>query len=144
MCIPRSTIGFPASGKKQLATLSHVNLPDLPVVGNLAEDLAKSQNLNFNGGRVSYRMRMRKRLAPGFKMGQFSFSGGTEAYLDGTALSRKAVASIGYKGLDSSYRVQLYGGNVRFDVNWSPVDLRLDWSPHVVKFVLNLDLGSWL
>ncbi len=87
---------------------------------------------------------MRKRLAPEFKVGQYSLSGGTEAYLDGTSLSMKSVASIGYKGLDSSYRVQLHGRNVRFDVSWSPIDLRLDWNPQVVKFVLNLDLGSWL
>jgi hypothetical protein len=113
-----------ASGKKQLASVS--------------------QQLNFNGGRVSYRMKMRKRLAPEFKVGQYSLSGGTEAYLDGTSLSMKSVASIGYKGLDSSYRVQLDGRNVRFDVSWSPIDLRLDWNPQVVKFVLNLDLGSWL
>lgn len=133
-----------ASGKKQLASVSHENLPDLPVISNLAEDLTNSQQLNFNGGRVSYRMKMRKRLAPEFKVGQYSLSGGTEAYLDGTSLSMKSVASIGYKGLDSSYRVQLDGRNVRFDVSWSPIDLRLDWNPQVVKFVLNLDLGSWL
>jgi hypothetical protein len=133
-----------ASGKKELASVSHQHLPDLPVVGNLAEDLTKSQNLTFNGGRVSYRMKMRKRLAPEFKVGQFSVSGGTEAYLEGTSLSRKSVASVGYKGLDSSYRVQLYGRNLRCDVSWSPIDLRLDWNPQVIKFVLNLDLGSWL
>jgi len=135
---------FAAKGKKRLTELSKTNAPSLPVVGNLVEDLTESQNLKFKGGRVSYRMKMRKRLAPEFKLGQFSFSGGTEAYLDGMNISRKSVASIGYKGLESSYRVQLYGRTVRFDVSLAPVDLRLDWTPQVLKFQLNLDVGAWL
>jgi len=133
-----------ANGKEQLASVSQKNFPNLPVVGNLAKDLVESQNLNFNEGRASYRMRMRKRLAPEFKVGQFSLSGGTEAYLNGKALTRKSVASIGYKGSDSNYRVQFYGKTVRFDVSWAPIDLRLDWNAEVVKFRLNLALGSWL
>jgi hypothetical protein len=135
---------FAAKGKKRLSEFSRAKAPSLPVVGNLAEDLAKSQNLNFKGGRVSYRVKMRKRLAHELKLGQFSFSGGTEAYLDGMNISKKSVASIGYKGLESSYRVQLYGKNVRFDVTLAPVDLRLDWTPQVLKFQLNLDVGAWL
>jgi len=135
---------FTARGKEQLVELTRANLPNLPVVGNLVGDLAEGQNLKFKGGRVSYKMKMRKRLAPEFNIGQFSFSGGTEAYLDGRALSRKSVASIGYKGLDSNYRVQVCGDNVQFDVSWSPIDLRLDWNPQAIKFNLKLNLGSWL
>jgi hypothetical protein len=135
---------FASKGKKQLAALSQANLPNLPVIGNVVTDLTESQNLNFKGGKVSYRMKMRKRLAPEFKIGQFSLSGGTEAYLDGRSLSRKSVASIGYKGLDSSYRVQVQDDSVQFDVSRFPVDLRLDWNPRVVKFHLNLDIGNWL
>jgi len=131
-------------GKEQLAALSEENLPDLPVVGNLVEDLAKSQHLRLRNGSVDYRMRMRKRLAPEFKLGSFSMSGGTEAFINGKTISRKSVASIGYQGEESSYRVQLYGRNLRFDIRRSCLDLRLDWNPQVIKFNLNLDLGSWL
>lgn len=136
--------GLVASGKNRLTVVSQKNFPNLPVVGNFVEDLAKSQHLNLRGGKVHYQMRMRKRLAPEFKLGQFSLSGGTEAYLNGRTVSKTSVASVGYKGVGSSYRVQLYGRNIRFDVSWSPIDLRLDWNPQVVKFDLKLDLGSWL
>jgi hypothetical protein len=135
---------FAITGKKELSALSQEKLPELPVVGNLVHDLAESQSLSLRQGNIHYRMRMKKRLAPEFKVGQFAFSGGTEAYLDGLDFSRKSVASIGYEGLGSSYRVQLYGKDVRFDVSFSPVDLRLDWNPDVIKFNLNLNVGSWL
>jgi hypothetical protein len=132
------------TGKKELSTFSKENFPELPVVGNLVQDLAESQNLSLHRGSFRYRMKMRKRLAPEFRIGEFSISGGTEAYIDGLDFSRKSVASIGYEGLDSSYQVQLRGRNVRFNVNFSAVDLRLDWNSNAVKFNLNLNVGSWL
>jgi len=132
-----------ARGKMALTTASQKNFPTLPVVGNLAEDLAKSQNLNFDRGQARFRFKMKKRLAPEFKLGQFSFSGGTETTLNGKSFSKKSVASVAYKSLENSYRIQLCGRNVRFDVSWSPVDLCLDWNPRVVKFDLKLDIGSW-
>jgi hypothetical protein len=133
-----------ASGKEELTTLSREKLPDLPLVGNMVGDLAESQHISLRSGKVNYRMKMRKRFAPAFKLGQFSFSGGTEAYLVGTSFSKKSVASIGYKDEDNSYRVQLHGNNVRFDADLSPVNLRLDWNPEIIKFNLNLNVGSWL
>ena len=135
---------FAVTGRKELSAFSEENLPQLPLVGNLVQDLTESQNLSLHRGNIRYRMQMRKRFAPEFKFGKFSFSGGTEAYIHGSDFSKKSLASIGYKGLDSSCQVQLYGRNIRLDASWSSVDLRLDWKPEAIKIHLALNIGSWL
>jgi hypothetical protein len=89
-------------------------------------------------------MRMTKRVAPELKVGRFSFSGGGEAYVNGLTLARKSVAQLKYEDQNTSYGVELHGKNVRFNMSWAPVDLRLDWKPHVIKVDLNLKVGSWL
>jgi len=130
-----------ARGKMELTTLSRERVPGLPVVGNLVEDLARGQNVSFASGRVHYDLKMKKRLAPEFQVGQFSLSGGTEAFLEGRRVSRKSVASVRYQGGEGSYRLQLSGRRVRLEVEKLPIDLRLDWNGSVVQFCLNLNLG---
>ena len=128
-------------GRTELTSFSRKNLPSLPMVGNLAEDLARGQNLRFSGGRAHYDLRLKKRFAPEVQLGQFSLSGGTEAFLEGRRVSRKSVASVRYQGEEGSYRLQLSGRRVRLQVQRLPIDLRLDWDRSVVQFCLNLNLG---
>lgn len=136
--------GFIVTGRRQLSAFSGERFPALPVFGNPVKDLAESQSICLDRGKIAYRMKMRKRVAPEVKFGKFSFSGGTEAYLNGSSFSRKSVAQIEYGGVGGGCRLLLRGKNVSFNVNWSPVDLSLDWQPQGVRFDLNLQLGSWL
>ncbi len=64
--------------KKHLGKWVDQVFPNLPVVGNIASDRLESQKLSFSGGLPHYQMRSKKRIAPSYQWGKFSFSGGTE------------------------------------------------------------------
>jgi hypothetical protein len=131
-----------ANGQRELGKLSSKSLPNLPLVGNVFTDLVKAPNLTFSRGTAHYNLRLRKRVAPEFRLGTFSLCGGVETFLNDRSFSRKSVALLRYHGLGNSCRVQLSGKTVRFDAAFVPVDLRLVWNPRVLQFHLDLNLGN--
>ena len=88
-------------------------------------------------------MQSKKRIAPGYKFGNFSFSGGTETRFVGKDFNGMTfVTAFRYAVQGQSYDVNIFGRKVKFkmDINHLTADVTLD--PKGVKFKVNLTFGQ--
>ncbi len=76
--VDKTASGIVAQEKKHLSEWVEQVFPAFPVVGNIVSDLLESQKLSLSNGLPHYQMRSKKRIAPSYRFGNFSFSGGTE------------------------------------------------------------------
>jgi len=132
-----------AEERKYLSEWVDRVFPTLPVLGNLVSDLLESQKLTFKNGSPTYQMQSKKRIAPGYKLGNFSFSGGAETRFEGKDLNGMTfVTTFRYAGQDESYDVNIFGKQVKFkmDISHLTADVTLD--PKGVKFKVNLTFGQ--
>ena len=129
--------------KKHLSKWVDQVFPALPVIGNIASDLLESQKLSFSKGLPKYRMRSKKRIAPSYEFGNFSFSGGTETRFAGIGFTGMTlVTAFSYEGEDESYGVNVLGKsvNIEIDTNWVYADVT--WDSDGVEFEVNLTFGE--
>ena len=132
-----------AQEKKHLSKWVDQAFPNLPVVGNIASDLLESQKLSFSDGLPHYQMRSKKRIAPSYQFGNFSFSEGTETRFAGKDFKRMTLlTAFRYSGLDESYGVNIFGKEVNFKIDINRVNADVTWDPKGVKFKVNLTLGQ--
>ncbi|MDA2934931.1 hypothetical protein MYX82_11405 [Acidobacteria bacterium AH-259-D05] len=128
-----------AKEKENLDKWAKKLFPALPVVGNMLSDVLNSQKLSFSGGKPHYQTRFKKRIAPEYQLGGFSFTGGAETRLVGRDFDGMTlVTTFRYAHEDDSYHVDIYGKRVKFDIktNWLKADVT--WNPRGVKFKVNL------
>ena len=104
--------------KKRLSKWVDQVFPAFPVVGNIVSDLLESQKLKFSKGRPKYQMRSKKRIAPSYEFGNFSFSGGTETRFVGKDVKGMTlVTAFSYEGQDESYGVNVLGKSVNIEID---------------------------
>jgi hypothetical protein len=88
-------------------------------------------------------MRSKKRIAPSYRWGNFSFSGGTETRFAGIDFSGMTfVTAFSYEGQDESYGVNLSGKKVNFKIDNNRLNADVTWDPKGLKFKVNLILGQ--
>ena len=134
---------FVAQEKKHLSKWVDQVFPHLPVVGNLVSDLLESQKLSFANGLPKYQMRSKKRIAPSYQFGSFSFSGGAETGFVGKDFKGMTlVTAFRYAGEDESYGVDVYGKRVNFNFDINRVNAVVTWDPQGVEFEVNLIFGK--
>ena len=128
-----------AQEKKHLSRWVEQVVPNLPVVGNVASDLLESQKLSFSNGLPKYQMRSKKRIAPSYQFGNFSFSGGTEPRFAGKDFNGLTfVTAFRYAGQDESYAVNILGQEVNFKIDINHLKADVTWDRQGVKFTVNL------
>ena len=129
--------------KKHLSKWVDQVFPALPVIGNLVSDLLESQKLKFSKGRPKYQMRAKKRIAPSYEVGNFSFSGGTETRFAGIGFTGMTfVTAFSYEGEDESYGVNVLGKSVNFEIDTNRVYADITWDSDGVEFEVNLTFGE--
>ena len=129
--------------KKHLSKWVDQVFPALPVIGNLVSDLLESQKLKFSKGRPKYQMRAKKRIAPSYEVGNFSFSGGTETRFAGIGFTGMTfVTAFSYEGEDESYGVNVLGKSVNFEIDTNHVYADITWDSDGVEFEVNLTFGE--
>ncbi len=129
--------------KKHLSKWVNQVFPTLPVVGNIVSDLLESQKLHFKNGLPHYQMQSKKRIAPGYKFGNFSFSGGTETRFVGKDFNGMTlVTAFRYAGQGESYGVTIFGKQVKLNMDISHVKADVTLDPKGVKFKVDLTFGQ--
>ena len=132
-----------AQEKKHLSKWVDQVFPAFPLVGNLVSDLLESQKLSFSNGLPRYQMRSKKRIAPSYQWGDFSFLGGTETGFVGKDFKGLTlVTAFHYAGQDESYGVNVLGKKVNVKIEINRVNADVTWDPKGVKFKVNLTLGQ--
>ncbi len=132
-----------ADEKKHLSQWVDQVFPALPVVGNIVSDLLESQKLSFSNGLPHYQMRSKKRIAPSFQWGNFSFTGGTETRFSGKDFNGMTlVTAFRYTGQDESYGVNVLGKRVNIEIDRNHLKADITWDPEGVEFEVNLFLGQ--
>ncbi len=92
-------------------------LPNLPIVGNIATDLLESQKLSFSNGLPHYRTRSKKGIAPTYRFGKFSLTGGTKTGFAGKDFKGMTlVTAFRYSGQDESYGVNFLGQRLNIEI----------------------------
>ncbi len=141
--VDKTASGMVAQEKKRLSKWVDQVFPAFPVVGNIVTDLLQSQKLKFSKGRPKYQMRAKKRIAPSYEFGNFSFSGGTESRFVGKDLTGMAlVTAFSYEGEDESYGVNVLGKSVNIEIDTNRVYADITWDSDGVEFEVNLTLGE--
>ncbi len=88
-------------------------------------------------------MRAKKRIAPSYEVGNFSFSGGTETRFVGKDLTGMTlVTTFSYEGEDESYGVNVLGKSVNFEIDTNRVYADITWDSDGVEFEVNLTFGE--
>ena len=129
--------------KKHLSKWVDQVFPALPVIGNIASDLLESQKLKFSKGLPKYQMRSKKRIAPSYEFGNFSFSGGTETRFAGIGFTGMTlVTAFSYEGEDESYGVNVLGKSVNIEIDTNRVFADVTWDSDGVEFEVNLTFGE--
>ena len=137
--VDKTASGLIAQEKKHLSKWVEQVFPAFPVVGNIVSDLLESQKLSFTDGLPHYQMRSKKRIAPSYKWGNFSFSGGTETRFAGIDFNGMTfVTAFSYEGQDESYGVRIFGKEVNFKIDINHVKADVTWDRKGVKFKVNL------
>ncbi len=132
-----------AREKKHLSKWVDQVFPAFPLVGNIVSDLLESQKLSFSNGLPKYQMRSKKRIAPSYQFGNFSFSGGTETRFAGKDFKGMTlVTTFRYAGQDESYGVNVFGKKVNFKMDSNRVNADVTWGPKGLKFKVDLILGQ--
>ena len=141
--VDKTASSIVAAEKKRLSKWVNQVFPAFPVVGNIVSDLLQSQKLSFRKGRPKYQMRAKKRIAPSYEVGNFSFSGGTESRFVGKDLKAMTfVTAFSYEGEDESYGVNLLGKSVNFEIDTNRVYADITWDSDGVEFEVNLTFGE--
>ncbi len=141
--VDKTASGIVAQEKKHLSNWVDQVFPAFPVVGNMVSDLLESQKLSFSVGLPKYQMRSKKRLAPTYQFGNFSFSGGTETRFTGKDFEGMTlVTAFRYAGQDQSYGVNVFGNKVNFKMDINRLNADVTWDPEGVEFEVNLILGQ--
>ena len=84
-------------------------------------------------------MRSKKRIAPSYQFGNFSFSGGTETRFAGKDFNGLTfVTAFRYAGQDESYAVNILGQEVNFKIDINHLKADVTWDRQGVKFTVNL------
>jgi len=129
--------------KKHLSKWVDQVFPALPVIGNIASDLLESQKLKFSKGLPKYQMRSKKRIAPSYEFGNFSFSGGTETRFAGIGFTGMTlVTAFSYEGEDESYGVNVLGKSVNIEIDTTRVFADVTWDSDGLEFEVNLTFGE--
>ncbi len=129
--------------KKHLSKWVDQVFPALPLVGNIASDLLESQKLSFSKGLPKYQMRSKKRIAPSYEFGNFSFSGGTETRFAGIGFTGMTlVTAFSYEGQDESYGVNVLGKRVNIEIETNHVTADVTWDSEGVEFEVNFTFGE--
>jgi len=129
--------------KKRLSKWVDQVFPAFPVIGNIASDFLQSQKLKFSNGRPKYQMRAKKRIAPSYEFGNFSFSGGTETRFVGKDLKGMTlVTAFSYEGENESYGVNVLGKSVNIEIDTNRVYADVTWDSEGVEFEVNLTFGE--
>jgi len=132
-----------AQEKKHLSKWVEQVFFAFPLVGNIVSDLLESQKLSFSNGLPKYQMRSKKRIAPSYQFGNFSFSGGTETRFAGKDFKGMTlVTTFRYAGQDESYGVNVFGKKVNFKMDSNRVNADVTWGPKGLKFKVDLILGQ--
>jgi len=132
-----------AREKKHLSKWVDQVFPAFPLVGNIVSDLLESQKLSFSNGLPKYQMRSKKRIAPSYQFGNFSFSGGTETRFAGKDFKGMTlVTTFRYAGQDESYGVNVFGKKVNFKMDSNRLNADVTWGPKGLKFKVDLILGQ--
>jgi len=141
--VDKTASSLVAAEKKRLSKWVNQVFPAFPVVGNIVTDLLQSQKLKFSKGRPKYQMRAKKRIAPSYEFGNFSFSGGTESRFVGKDLTAMTfVTAFSYEGEDESYGVNVLGKSVNFEIDTNRVYADITWDSDGVEFEVNLTFGE--
>ena len=128
--VDKTASGIIAAEKKHLSEWVEQVFPALPVVGNIASDLLESQKLSFSNGLPHYRMRSKKRIAPSYKWGNFSLSGGAETRFSGIDFNGMTfVTAFRYAGEGKSYGVDIFGKKVNFKIDINHIKADVTWGP---------------
>ena len=124
--VDKTVSSIVAAEKKHLSKWVERMFPAFPVVGNIASDLLESQKLSFANGLPKYQMRSKKRIAPSYQFGNFSFSAGTETGFVGKDFKGMTfITAFRYSGQDESYEVDVLGKEVNFKIDMNPVQADL-------------------
>ena len=141
--VDRTASSLIAAEKKQLSKWVEQVFPNLPLVGNIASDFLESQKLSFSNGLPRYQMRSKKRIAPSYQWGNFSFSGGAETRLAGRELNGLTlVTAFRYEGQEESYGVDVFGKEVNFKIDMNHLKADVTWDPDGVEFKVDLIFGQ--
>ncbi len=141
--VDKTASGIIKQEKKHLSKWVERMFPAFPVVGNIASDLLESQKLSFANGLPKYQMRSKKRIAPSYQFGNFSFSGGTETGFVGKDFKGMTfVTAFRYSGEDESYEVDVLGKEVNFKIDMNHVQADLTWDPDGLEFKVDLTFGQ--
>jgi len=137
--VDKTASGIVAEEKKRLSKWVDQVFPAFPVVGNIVSDLLESQKLSFSNGLPKYQMRSKKRIAPSYQLGNFSFSGGTETGFVGKDFKGMTfLTAFRYAGEDESYGVNILGKEVNFKIDINHVKADVTWDRKGVKFTVSL------
>ncbi len=141
--VDKTASGMVAQEKKRLSQWVEQVFPAFPVVDNIVSDLVESQKLSFSNGLPKYQMRTKKRIAPSYQLGNFSFLGGAETRFAGKDFKGMTlVTAFRYSGQDESYGVNLLGKKVNFKMDINRLNADVTWDRKGVKFKVNLTLGQ--
>ena len=103
----------------------------------------RAKNLSFSNGLPHYQMRSKKRIAPSYQAGNFSFSGGAETRFAGKDFKGMTlVTAFRYSGQDESYGVNILGKSVNFKIDTNHVKADVTWDPDGFEFKVDLILGQ--
>ncbi len=137
--VDKTASGIITAEKKHLSKWVEQVFPAFPLVGNIVSDLLESQKLSFSNGLPKYQMRSKKRIAPSYQFGGFSFSGGTETRFVGKNFKGMTlVTAFRYEGQDESYGVNVLGKRVNLKIDINHVKAEVTWDRKGLKFKVNL------
>ena len=108
--------------------------PSLPLVGNVFSGFVDSHKLYLENNSMHYKMNFTNRIAPAYKWGNFSFSGGAKTDLTHKDFSKTPVGSFSYSPGDDNYKVKVLGRKVKFEMSRKYIDAKLEWNHKGVKF----------
>jgi len=141
--VDKTASSIVAAEKKHLSKWVDQVFPAFPVIGNIASDFLESQKLSFSHGLPKYQMRSKKRIAPSYEFGNFSFSGGTETRFAGIDFNGMTlVTAFNYEGEDESYGVNVLGKSVNIEIDTNRVYADITWDSEGVEFEVKLTLGE--
>ena len=112
--------------------------PSLPIIGNMLTDFVQSQNLNLSRGIPHYKTHLKKPVAPEYKLGGYSFSGGVEIRLAGREFYETPIAAFRYGDGDERFSVNVYGKQARFSMDTKHVKADVKWNSRGMKFKVDL------
>ena len=137
--VDKTASGMVAQEKKRLSQWVEQVFPAFPLVGNMVSDLLESQKLSFANGLPKYQMRSKKRIAPSYQWGNFSFSGGTETGFVGKDFKGMTfLTALSYAGEDESCAVKIFGKKVNFKMATNHLKADVTWDSKGVKFEVDL------